>query len=70
MALPNFLLLRHGRDVYLIDTARQTFELLDPADSANDLYIQRTQNSPFLDGLAFAGAYASTADIGLHAANN
>jgi hypothetical protein len=66
-ARPAWILLRHMQKVYLLEgdlldtkevTAGETFD----SRSAEEL-IKRTYNSPFLDGLSFAGGYDNLTDL-------
>jgi len=62
-ARPNFILLRYLNKVYLLEG-----DLLDPREVASgdphaDELYKRTYNSPFLDGLSFAGGYDDLNDL-------
>ena len=57
MARPTVVYIRHQNDVFRIDGA--TMELLDPDDANNENVIRRTYQSPFLDGLAYAGGFGT-----------
>lgn len=62
MGKPDFVVIRHINDVYMIPKSN----LGDPLPGGvggNDAIIDRTYASPFLDGLAFGGGYSNTPEI-------
>lgn len=64
-ARPQFILLRHLDKVYLLEgDLLDTREVTSGANipNAEELY-KRTYNSPFLDGLSFAGGYDDLNDL-------
>lgn len=60
MGKPDFVVIRHVDEVYLIPKGNLGKPLLRDEDD-NDAIIDRTYSSSFLDGLAFAGGFANSA---------
>ena len=60
MTKPTVVIIRRQNKVYLIDES--DLQELDPGVGGNDSIIRRTYQSPFLDGLAFAGGYGSVGE--------
>ena len=71
MGKPDFVVIRHINDVYLIPK-NNLGDALVRGQGTNDAIIDRTYSSPFLDGLAFAGGYSNVPEIndGSRGANN
>lgn len=70
MSRPTVVFIRHKNDVFRVDGA--DLQMLDPSDPGNANIIRRTYQSPFLDGLAFAGGYGSEGEAadGTHGADH